>query len=147
MTAEGTIGGEDRAQPSPNTVRVGLLIDTSCILVFVAIGRGAHADGITIRGMASTSWPFLAAVVCGWLWCHVSTRRGDSVSGGVTVVVTTVVAGMGLRVAAGQGTAAAFVLVAFGFLGLEMLGWRLLWRQRGRMGSAVLAGRERFRPQ
>jgi hypothetical protein len=36
--------------------------------------------------------------------------------------------GMALRVAAGQGTAAAFVLVALAFLGLFLLGWRLVVR-------------------
>jgi hypothetical protein len=35
---------------------------------------------------------------------------------------------MGLRVAAGQGTAVAFVLVALAFLGLFLLGWRLVLR-------------------
>jgi hypothetical protein len=36
--------------------------------------------------------------------------------------------GMVLRVVAGQGTAAAFIGVTLAFLGLFMLGWRLLWR-------------------
>jgi hypothetical protein len=40
----------------------------------------------------------------------------------------TVVAGMTLRVAAGQGTAVAFIGVALAFLGLSLLGWRLLAR-------------------
>jgi len=35
---------------------------------------------------------------------------------------------MALRVAAGQGTAVAFVLVALAFLGLFLLGWRLVAR-------------------
>ncbi len=39
--------------------------------------------------------------------------------------------GMALRVAAGQGTAAAFVLVALAFLGLFLLGWRLVVRLVG----------------
>ena len=36
--------------------------------------------------------------------------------------------GMALRVAAGQGTALAFVLVALAFLGLFLLGWRVVAR-------------------
>jgi hypothetical protein len=36
--------------------------------------------------------------------------------------------GMVLRVVAGQGTAVAFVGVALAFLGLFLLGWRLLAR-------------------
>ena len=39
-----------------------------------------------------------------------------------------VVLGMLLRVVSGQGTAAAFIGVALAFLGLFLLGWRLLAR-------------------
>ena len=40
----------------------------------------------------------------------------------------TVALGMVLRVVSGQGTAAAFIVVALAFLGLFLLGWRLIWR-------------------
>jgi hypothetical protein len=40
----------------------------------------------------------------------------------------TVVLGMAFRVVSGQGTAPAFVGVALAFLGLFLLGWRLLSR-------------------
>ena len=43
---------------------------------------------------------------------------------------------MALRVVAGQGTAFAFVLVAFGFLGATMIGWRLLGIALGRARAA-----------
>jgi hypothetical protein len=43
---------------------------------------------------------------------------------------------MVLRVVAGQGTAAAFIAVALGFLGLELLGWRLLARTARRARPA-----------
>ena len=47
--------------------------------------------------------------------------------------------GMALRVVSGQGTAFAFILVALAFLGLLLLGWRLLARlarrDRGRLGG------------
>jgi hypothetical protein len=39
-----------------------------------------------------------------------------------------VAGGQVLRVVAGQGTAAAFVIVSLLFLGLFLLGWRLLAR-------------------
>jgi hypothetical protein len=32
-----------------------------------------------------------------------------------------------VRVISGQGTAVAFIVVALAFLGLFLLGWRLLW--------------------
>jgi hypothetical protein len=48
--------------------------------------------------------------------------------------LATVAVGMALRVAFGQGTAVAFIIVALGFLGLFLLGWRLLLR-----GAVLLA--------
>jgi hypothetical protein len=44
----------------------------------------------------------------------------------VIVWISTVALAMALRVISGQGTAVAFVFVALGFLGVAMLGWRLL---------------------
>jgi hypothetical protein len=35
-----------------------------------------------------------------------------------------------LRVVSGQGTAVTFILISLAFLGLFMLGWRLLARRR-----------------
>jgi hypothetical protein len=34
--------------------------DAAAVLVFVATGWTAHADGVTLAGIASTSWPILA---------------------------------------------------------------------------------------
>jgi len=39
-----------------------------------------------------------------------------------------VAVGMILRVLSGQGTTLAFIFVALAFLGLMLLGWRLLFR-------------------
>ena len=50
---------------------------------------------------------------------------------GVIVWLCTVALGMILRVLAGQGTAAAFIVVALAFLGLFQLGWRVAWRWLG----------------
>jgi hypothetical protein len=47
---------------------------------------------------------------------------------------------MVLRVVSGQGTAVAFVVVAFGFLGLTMLGWRLFIVGFRRIGSKDALG-------
>jgi hypothetical protein len=50
------------------------------------------------------------------------------VPAGIGAWLGTVAVGMVLRVVSGQGTAFAFVLVALGFLGLFLLGWRLVVR-------------------
>jgi hypothetical protein len=50
-----------------------------------------------------------------------------------------------LRVVSGQGTAAAFIVVALAFLGLFLLGWRLAAQLSPRLagGRAGRAGRVR----
>jgi hypothetical protein len=106
--------------------RVSAVLDLVMVLVFVAIGRTAHAHGLTAAGLASTAWPFLAALAVGWLTLVVGRRDGTILPSGVVVWISTVALGMGLRVVAGQGTAVAFVFVALGFLGLTMLGWRVV---------------------
>jgi hypothetical protein len=50
--------------------------------------------------------------------------------------------GMILRVVSGQGTAVAFIVVALAFLGLFLLGWRLLSsRLLGRLATPLAADR------
>jgi hypothetical protein len=114
--------------------KVAVAVDSVIVLVFVAIGRTAHADGVTIAGLASTAWPFLAGMAGGWLALARGRRDGMALSSGLMVWISTVVLGMVFRVVSGQGTAVAFVCVALGFLGLTMVGWR-----------AVVVGTRRWR--
>ena len=108
------------------SARLAILLDVCCVLVFVIIGRASHAKGETLGGIASTSWPFLAGLAAGWLatraWRHPLALR----PAGVAVWLCTVAVGMVLRVVSGQGTALPFIIVALAFLGLFLLGWRLL---------------------
>jgi hypothetical protein len=106
------------------------------VLVFVAIGRAAHAHGDSVAGLASTTWPFLAGLAVGWIVARAWSRPVDLVPTGLIVWISCVAVGMVLRVMAGQGTAVAFVAVALGFLGLELLGWRLLARLGRRRGAS-----------
>jgi hypothetical protein len=114
--------------------KVAVAVDSVIVLVFVAIGRTAHADGVTIAGLASTAWPFLAGMAGGWLALARGRRDGMALSSGLMVWISTVLLGMVFRVVSGQGTAVAFVCVALGFLGLTMVGWR-----------AVVVGTRRWR--
>jgi hypothetical protein len=115
------------------------VIDACCVLAFVIIGRASHTQGETLGGIASTAWPFLAGLAIGWLgagcaasiWRPAERSPGKQrfpVGEGVIVWLATVAVGMALRVVAGQGTAVAFIAVALAFLGLFLLGWRLLVR-------------------
>jgi hypothetical protein len=112
------------------TVWVAALADVCCVLVFVIIGRASHTQGETPGGIASTSWPFLTGLAAGWLASRAWRRPLALRPSGVTVWLCTVALGMVLRVVSGQGTAAAFIVVALAFLGLFLLGWRLLARVR-----------------
>lgn len=101
--------------------------DVAAVLVFVVIGRAAHSKGETLAGIASTAWPFLVALGGGWLASRAWRRPSALVRTGFVAVVVCVAGGMLLRLLAGQGTAPAFVLVALGFLGATMEGWRLAY--------------------
>jgi peptidoglycan/LPS O-acetylase OafA/YrhL len=113
-------------------------LDLVVVLAFVAIGRANHHHGETAAGLASTAWPFLVGLACGWALLVARRRPGDRLVDGVAVALVTVAVGMVLRVLAGQGTAAAFIVVAVCFLGACMVGWRavgLLARRRRRAGA------------
>jgi FtsH-binding integral membrane protein len=94
------------------------------VLAFVIIGRASHAKGESVAGIASTSWPFLCGLACGWVAARAWRRPMALIPAGVGAWLGTVAIGMVLRVVSGQGTALAFILVALAFLGLFLLGWR-----------------------
>jgi hypothetical protein len=108
--------------------RVAVVLDLVAVLVFVGIGRSVHAHGLSIDGLASTAWPFVSGLAVGWVALTLGHRDPASLRSGALVCGVTVAVGMVLRVLAGQGTAAAFVVVALCFLGAFMCGWRLLAR-------------------
>lgn len=109
-------------------------IDVAAIVVFVAIGRSNHHHAITLSGMASTTWPFALALGVGWCIVVARGHMGSSLGSGVVIWLCTVSIAMILRWLVNQGIAFAFILVALGFLGALMLGWRSVGivRQRRR---------------
>ena len=98
------------------------------MLVFVVIGRANHHAGGALAGLWYTFWPFAAGRggrrLVGPGWAPATALMPT----GVGVWLVTVAVGKALRVLAGQGTAFAFIIVALVFLGLFLLGWRLVWR-------------------
>ena len=107
---------------------LAVLLDACCVLVFVVIGLASHSDGETPAGILSTAWPFLCGLAVGWVFSRAWRRPLALRPAGLSAWLFTVALGMVLRVVSGQGTAAAFVVVALAFLGLFLLGWRLLAR-------------------
>jgi hypothetical protein len=107
---------------------LAVVLDVCCVLIFVVIGRASHTKGESLAGVASTSWPFLAALGVGWLAARGWRRPLAIRPEGLAIWLCTVALGMVLRVVSGQGTAVAFIAVALAFLALFLLGWRLLAR-------------------
>lgn len=112
------------------------VLDVVSVLVFVAIGRSSHHNGVTVGGMVSTSWPFLVGAAVGWAALRVWRRPIEIAPAGMAVWLACVAVGMVLRVVAGQGTALAFVMVALAFLGMMLLGWRAVANVMVKLGSS-----------
>jgi len=113
------------------------LIDVVLVIVFAALGRASHDEGVDLVGLASTAWPFLAGLTAGWIaTAALYKEKFDPwlvVPTGVLAWLSTVVVGMLLRVVTGQGTAGSFIVVASIVLAVFLLGWRLLaglWARR-----------------
>ena len=123
------------------SVRLAVILDCGCVLVFVIIGRASHTKGESLAGVASTAWPFLAGLAGGWLAARAWRRPLGLWPAGAGAWLGAVALGMVLRVVSGQGTAFAFILVALAFLGLFLLGWRLLVR----LGVSRFASRAALR--
>ena len=110
------------------SARLAVILDCGCVLAFMIIGRANHARGEGLAGIASTAWPFLAGLAGGWLAARAWRQPLRLWPAGVGAWLGAAALGMVFRVVSGQGTALAFTGVALAFLGLFLLGWRLLAR-------------------
>ncbi|TFC03740.1 DUF3054 domain-containing protein [Cryobacterium adonitolivorans] len=113
-------------------------LDAALLLLFVAIGRSSHGEGLW--GVLGTWWPFLAGLVVAWLVLRAWRAPLQIVWTGLGLWLITVVVGMLLRIASGQGVQLSFVLVTFLVLGVFLLGWRavvLLVQRLRRRGAAA----------
>ena len=121
---------------------VALVVDAVLVVVFAVVGRSSHAEGLDVAGVWGTAWPFLAGLGVGWLAARAWRHPLAVWPTGLIVWVATLVVGMLLRLATGQGTAVAFIVVAMLTLAVLLLGWRAIaWaatrlRARSRVGAA-----------
>lgn len=104
-----------------------LVLDIVLVAVFAAIGRATHDGGVLGAwglGLATTAWPFVAALLLGWLVSRAWRAPLAPLRTGVPVWLVTVVGGLLLRALSGQGTAVPFIVVATLTLLLLLVGWR-----------------------
>lgn len=113
--------------PAPRTVAIALATDVVLVVIFAAIGRASHGEeviGPDGLGLAQTTWPFLVALLVGWLTMRLWRFPLAILNAGVAVWLYTVIGGMLLRALSGQGVQTAFVIVASIVLALFLVGWR-----------------------
>jgi hypothetical protein len=114
----------DRARAGTGGVIGALVLDAVLVVVFAVIGRSSHAEGLDAAGVWGTAWPFLAGLAIGWGVARAWRRPAAPWPTGVIVWAATLVIGMLLRIAVGQGVQAALVVVAAVTLAILLIGWR-----------------------
>nr|WP_090277588.1 DUF3054 domain-containing protein [Mycolicibacterium komanii]CRL72297.1 transmembrane protein [Mycolicibacterium komanii] len=105
-------------------VLTALATDVVCLIVFAAIGRRSHDEGLNLAGIAETAWPFVTGALAGWLLSLGWRRPYSLVPTGVAVWVSAIVVGMLLRKLTSAGVAPSFVVVASIATAVLLLGWR-----------------------
>lgn len=108
----------------PRRALAGLAADVVAVLVFCAVGRRSHAEGLSVTGLAATAWPFLTGTGIGWVLARGWRRPTALAPTGVIVWLCTIVVGMVLRKVSSAGVAASFVVVASAVTAVLLLGWR-----------------------
>jgi Protein of unknown function (DUF3054) len=123
------------ARPQRGPVWLG--VDVACVLVFCAVGRRSHDEGLNVAGIATTAWPFLSGTALGWLLSQAWRRPSAVYPTGVAVWLSTVAVGMLLRKITSAGVAGSFVVVAVTVTAVLLLGWRAIAQLgRRRVGPA-----------
>jgi hypothetical protein len=100
------------------------VVDLALVAAFVVIGRSSHREDQS--AFVATFWPFATGLVVGWAAARGWRRPFAIARTGVPVWVATVLVGMLLRAASGQGVQVSFVVVASIVIAAFLLGWRVL---------------------
>ena len=99
-------------------------LDAALVLAFATIGRLSHGE--SLAGLGETYWPFLVALIIGWLSLRAWRHPVSIVWTGLGVWIVTVAGGLLLRLASGQGVQVSFAIVTTIVLGVFLLGWRAI---------------------
>jgi hypothetical protein len=99
------------------------LVDALAVLVFAAIGRRSHDEGLAVVGILEVAAPFLVGALVGALASR-SWRNPLSFRNGLAVWAGAVVVGLLLRWAFVDRPPVTFVVVATVSLAVLVHGWR-----------------------
>jgi hypothetical protein len=99
-------------------------VDAAFVLLFATLGRVSHEEGVTVGGVLGVAWPFLAALVVGWVAARVRGPWPTRMPAAWVVWLVTSLLGLLVRVVSGGGFAWSFGLVTVLALGLFLIGWR-----------------------
>ncbi|WP_309069471.1 DUF3054 domain-containing protein [Microbacterium sp.] len=113
---------------------VAFAIDLVLVLVFLVIGRTAHGEPF-FEGFAGSAWPFVAALVVGWVAILLTRTPSGGIAAGAIAWSATLLIGMVLRVVSGRTAAVPFLIVATITLAVLLIGWRLVLRPARRRRS------------
>ncbi len=101
------------------------ILDVTCILIFVVIGRRNHGETADAAGSLRTAAPFLIALAGAWVGAR-AWRAPRALATGVVLWIVTASVGLGIRrYVFGDGIAMPFVIVATVVIGLLLVGTRL----------------------
>jgi hypothetical protein len=109
----------------PTTVTLAAAADVLAVLVFAAVGRSSHAEGLDAVGVLTTAAPFLFGLLLGWLVVRVW-RAPLRLPVGVAVWAGVVIVGLSVRAAFTHRLPLTFVLITAVSLALLLLGWRAI---------------------
>ncbi|HIW90971.1 MAG TPA: DUF3054 domain-containing protein [Candidatus Corynebacterium avicola] len=106
---------------------VALVADVVAVLVFTLIGSFSHngSDGFSIGGWLQTSWPFILGLAVGWALLYTGKLR-RAPGTGVLLLGSTWFIGIIVRSLVNMSLAWGFVITSLIFLGIVMIGWRVV---------------------
>lgn len=114
------------SKSSAKLFRYAAVADVVLVLGFALSGRSSHSESITAPGVFQTAWPFLAALVGGWLIARTWQAPLRIWPQGACLWLITVAGGMALRILSGSTAELPFVIVATLVLAVFLLGHRLI---------------------
>lgn len=100
--------------------------DVAVLVVFVVIGRRSHHEDAGVAGFLRVWWPFVLGLAVAWF--ATGLFRTPLARGRAAVAwLVTVGVGMALRIVVeGRELSVAFTIVTLVFVGVGMVGWRIL---------------------